>query len=193
MAPHVHFISFGLLILSGFNVPIPEDLVLIISGSIAATIVPENKYLIFFGCFAGAYISDINAYLIGRYGGIKLIKLPFFQRIISEKKLIQIEAYFSQYGLKTLFFGRFIPFGVRNVLFFTSGLVKLNFINFLIVDFLALVTTSTILFNLGLAFGANYKELFPYIDQYKIVIFSLFISIFLILFLVKKIRKRRNN
>ena len=39
-APYVHFISFGLLLLAGFNLPISEDLVFIVSASIAATMVP---------------------------------------------------------------------------------------------------------------------------------------------------------
>ena len=55
---YVHFISFGLLILAAFNIPISEDIVFIVSASIAASKVPENIYLIFMGCYLGAYISD---------------------------------------------------------------------------------------------------------------------------------------
>ena len=65
-ARYVHLISFGLLILAGFNFPVSEDLIMIISGSIAATIVPENTFYIFAGCFWGAYFSDIIAYSLGR-------------------------------------------------------------------------------------------------------------------------------
>jgi len=67
MAPYLHYVSFALLILAGFNLPISEDVVMIVSGSIAATVVPENTFIILVGCFLGAYISDIFAYCMGRY------------------------------------------------------------------------------------------------------------------------------
>ncbi|PKL40880.1 MAG: DedA family protein [Spirochaetae bacterium HGW-Spirochaetae-1] len=182
-APYVHFISFALLVLAGFSFPISEDLVFIISASIAATIIPENTYYIFAGCFLGAYSSDIVAYAIGRYAGgrilasSRLYKIKFFNKNFSKERLGKLEMYFDKYGSKTLFFGRFVPFGVRNMLFMTAGLIKMKFKKFLLIDFIALVCTSSILFYLGYSFGENYRIIFPYLNRYKILIFILFIFI----------------
>ncbi len=194
-APQAHFIAFGLLLLAGINIPVSEDIVFIISASLAATVVPENMYKLFAGCFAGAYLSDIIAYSIGRFAGTRILqssrlyKIKFFNKNFSRAKMIKIETYFSNYGAKTLFFGRFIPFGVRNMLFMTSGLIKMPLKKFLLVDFLALVFTSIILFKLGLIFGENYKNLFSILQQYKIIIFSVFIAIVLLLFVKHKLKQ----
>lgn len=184
MAPNVHFISFGLLILAGFNFPVSEDLVFIVSASIAATIVPENTVYIFTGCFLGAYFSDVIAYVLGRTLGRKLLKISFFQKFFPEEKIEKIERYFLKYGGKTLFFGRFIPFGMRNVLFATSGIVKMKIRKFLAVDLMALSVTSTIMFYLGYSLGRNYKVIFPYLNRYKFAILAIFI-LFIVFILIR--------
>lgn len=174
-APYVHFIAFGLLILAGLNIPVSEDLVFIVSASLAATVVPENTVYVFIGCVTGAYISDILAYTLGRYGGNWIATLPLFKQEFSPARIARVKRYFDRYGIKTLFFGRFIPFGVRNVLFMTSGLVKVPFPRFLLVDLMALALTSSILFGLGYVFGSNYQAMLPWLDSYKILIFLIFL------------------
>jgi membrane protein DedA with SNARE-associated domain len=192
MAPNVHFISFGLLILAGFNMPVSEDLVFIVSASIAATIVPENTVYIFIGCFMGAYFSDIIAYTIGRTFGRRLLKISFFQKLFPEEKIEKIERYFLKYGGNTLFFGRFIPFGMRNVLFATSGIVKMKISKFLLVDFLALCVTSTVLFYLGYNLGQNYQVIFPYLNRYKFIILALLSAVVCFFLFRNWIRKKQN-
>ncbi len=177
LAQYVHFISFGLLLLAGLNFPVSEDLTFIISASLAATVVPENTVPIFIGCFTGALLSDIIAYSIGRFGINRLRTLPMLKSLIRENRIEKITRYFDNYGFATLFFGRFFPFGVRNVLFMTAGMIRLKFYRFLIVDLFALCLTSTILFSLGYIFGKNYRDLIPYIEQYKTVLIVTFILV----------------
>lgn len=191
MAPNVHYISFGLLILAGFNMPVSEDIVFIVSASIAATIVPENTVYIFTGCFLGAYFSDIIAYMLGRTLGRKLLKISFFQKFFPEEKIEKIEKYFLKYGGNTLFFGRFIPFGMRNILFATSGIVKMKIRKFLFVDFIALCITSTIMFYLGYSLGQNYQVIFPYLNRYKFILLALLLVI--VTYFIIKNRKKNYN
>ena len=47
---YAHFISFGFTALAGFNIPVSEDLVFIISASCRNNR-PENSVKIFTGCF----------------------------------------------------------------------------------------------------------------------------------------------
>ena len=185
-AHYVHFISFGLLILAGFNMPISEDLIMIISGSIAATIVPENTIYIFIGCFIGAYFSDIIAYSFGRALGPQLFKIKILRRLFSKEKEKKIETYFDKYHAKALFFGRFIPFGIRNVLFFTAGYVKINWMKFLLIDLLSLAISSSIQFYAGYSLRKNFRTIGPYLSKYKYIIFAVFILIILFIYLEKK-------
>ncbi|HPC40366.1 MAG TPA: DedA family protein [Spirochaetota bacterium] len=197
MSPYVQYISFGLLMLSGMSFPISEDIVFIISASIAATVAPHNLYYIFAGCFLGAYVSDITAYLIGRYALKKII----FSLILVRLKLVNPEklreridvltGYFAAYGGKTLFFGRFIPFGMRNAIFMTCGLIGMNPVKFMLIDLCAVTCTSTILFSLGYAFGNNYDVIIPYLNRYKFFIAALILSVLVIIFTKRALNKLR--
>src|SRR5215469_13591667 len=100
----VPLISFTLLMLAGLNIPISEDVVMIVSGAIAAISPLNHAIMIFIGCFCGAYFSDIIAYLIGRFLLRKIIdkkeKLGFLNKLISMEKLQKAEEYFANYGKK---------------------------------------------------------------------------------------------
>lgn len=193
MAPHVHLMAFGLLLLSGLNFPVSEDLVIIISASVAATVIRQNCVIIFIGCFMGAFLSDSLAYSVGRIGGRRLLESSFVSRLFHADRIRTIENYFMKYGGKTLFFGRFIPFGVRNVLFMTSGLVRMRYFKFFIIDLFAVSITSTILFSTGYTLGGNYSRIMPYLNRYKMIIFTLFILILITVYMVRKYRNRKNG
>ena len=196
LAPYTHFISFGLIMLAGLNIPVSEDLVIIISASIAATAQPHNAPYIFTGCFLGAYLSDMVAYSIGRYGINKIVfsSIMIRTKIVNRKKVEDtikaIQEYFGRYGGKTLFFARFVPFGVRNITFMTCGLIKMKLPKFMAIDLCAATCTSIILFFLGYTFGNNYEMILSYILKYKFIIFSICILVIILLILRKKCMKR---
>ena len=134
MAP---YIIFGLLFLAGFNIPVSEDVMLFTSAMLAAKN-PDHLWPLFTGVFAGAYISDLICYgFLGRYLGQKLFKINFFANMVSQERLDTINSFFKKYGVFTLIFGRFIPFGVRNGLFLAAGLGKMNAWKFALSDLLA--------------------------------------------------------
>ena len=173
VAEHLHLIAFGLLLLSGFNVPVSEDLVFIASASIVAAIIPENVFIVFLGCFLGAFTSDIIAYMLGRHGLVHLSHARFFKTNKVNGKIARVKTYFDRYGGKTLFFGRFIPFGFRNVMFLTAGMVKVSFPRFLVIDLAALSISSTLLFYIGFEFGENMDAVLFYLNKYKMAAFTL--------------------
>lgn len=198
MAPYVQFISCGLLVLSGLNLPISEDMVIIISASIAATVIPHNLFYIFAGCLLGAYMSDIVSYSIGRFGIKKLLYSPFLVRLkfidpaSLELKISTMTRYFNRYGGKTLFFGRFIPMGMRNVIFMTCGFIKMKVPKFLIIDFCAVTCTSFILFSLGYTFGNNYAVILPYLERYKYVVAGIVVCAIIFFFVRGRKRSKAN-
>lgn len=158
--------------LAGLNVPISEDLLIIFSGVLASTLVPENVWKLFLAVFLGAYLSDGIVYWIGRLWGAKLWRIRWFARIFHPKKLQQIESYYSRFGVVTLLVGRLIPFGVRNCLFVTAGIGKMRFWKFLIADGIACLSSNIALFSLAYFCGKNCSYLVKYVN---VVIFSLFL------------------
>jgi membrane-associated protein len=189
-ASEAHIIAFWALILAGFNVPISEDLIIIAGGIVASTIIPENIYKIFIAIFLGCYISDSISYWLGRILGKKIWNIKWLKSTISEKKILKAQSYYHKHGFKTLLFGRFIPFGVRNCLFLTAGMSKMRYRNFLISDGIACLISNICLFSLTYHLGKNYEQIFRWVKAFDLVVFFIFIStIFFIIILYRRKKK----
>lgn len=171
-ASMAHFFFFGLLMLAGLCIPISEDLVVISAGVLASTTIPENTYWLFLSVFLGSYLSDFEAYAIGRFGGRRLIKNRWFSRHISEVRVNKLQSFYARYGFWTLLIGRFIPFGVRNALFITSGLGRMPFWRFCLADGIACFISNTALFSLAYWLGNNYALLIEAMQLMHIALFT---------------------
>ncbi len=159
-AAHAHWFIFGGFLLAGMNVPISTDLLLITSAILAATVIPENTLLLFSSIFFGSCCSACIAYWIGRKFGPKLLKVRYFKKIVTEEKLEKAKNFYKKYGFLTLLFGRFIPFGVRNCIFMSTGLSKFSFKTFLIRDVIACFIWSSLIFSLFYFAGQNHQALY---------------------------------
>jgi len=174
-APYAHWIVFGALMLAGINVPVSEDLMIIFSAVLAATVIPENTYKLFAAVFLGCYLSDWVCYWVGRYFGPKLWNISWFAKTFDRKKIDQVHEYYAKYGFLTLLIGRFIPFGVRNGLFLTAGLGKMSFRKFILSDGIACLCSNTTLFVLAYMVGKNYQVLISYLKTFNIFLFAAFV------------------
>lgn len=173
-AIYAHYYIFLILMLAGLNFPISEDLTIITAGMLASTIVPENAEVIFIWLFLGCYLSDWEAYWIGRLLGPKIVTSKKFFGAVPVARIQKIEQFWTRFGDLTLLLGRFIPFGVRNCLFMTAGMGKMPFLRFIIVDGISCVISTTTLFSLAYSFGKNYHELYPLLERWNQVIFVIF-------------------
>jgi membrane-associated protein len=206
------FIIFSLLLLAGFNIPVSEDLMIILSASIAIKN-PEYVFPLYFGVYAGAYCSDLICYTIGRLIGpkiwdistqanakmestsipkpIKFIVSKFLlmlSKIAAKESVDKISNFYKKYGIFTLIFGRFIPFGVRNTLFFSAGMGKMNFYKFALSDLVACTLSSSLLFSMIYIYGET-----VYKDYFKPVSYAFFGSFILIIvyILIKRVKKSK--
>jgi len=185
------FIIFGLLLLAGFNVPISEDAMLFISAILAVQN-PDYLWPLFMGVFLGAYISDIICYYLGRFLGVKLfqVKNKFIRSMASPEKIAKIQMFYEKYGIFTLLFGRFIPFGVRNGLFLTAGIGKMSPVKFILSDFVACITSCSIFFAVYYKFG---EQAIESVKKANGIIFLIALIPILLFFLFKKFRKIRKR
>src|SRR5438093_10144527 len=110
---------FFLLIGGIVGLPIPDQLLLIISGYLVLT-----KTFSLAPMLAAAVLGSICgitlSYLLGRGSGSYLAKRRF-----AASRLANARNYFERYGGWTLVFGYFIP-GIRNLIGFTSGMMRLR-------------------------------------------------------------------
>ena len=166
---YAHFIIFGVLLLAGLNTPVSEDVMIFVSALLASKY-PDYLPHLFIGVYLGAFFSDLISYSLGRFIGPKLFEIRFFTKMVSAERTAKISAYYQKYGVITLIIGRFIPFGVRNALFLTAGLGKMNFIKFALSDLLACTISTVFFFSLYYHYG---DSVISYIKQANSVIFAL--------------------
>lgn len=170
-AHRAHWYLFGGLLLAGMNIPLSADVLILCAALLASTIVPENVLKLYFGALFGCYFSAMIAFWLGRIVGTKLTKISFFAKILRPERLVKIRSFYESHGLLTLIFGRFIPFGIRNCIFMSTGMCKLSFRKFVLRDAIACSIWCTLCFFLYYSIGANYQVLMDYIKKANLVIF----------------------
>jgi len=167
------YLIFGLLLLAGFNIPISEDGMLFIAALLAVKN-PDYLPYLFLGVYLGAYFSDLICYGLGRIIGPRLLHLKFFASIASQERIDKIHDYYQRYGVITLIFGRFIPFGVRNGLFLTAGLGQMRLIKFALADLLACTISSITYFTLYFNYG---KKVVEVVKEANVAIFIIALAV----------------
>lgn len=173
-ARHAHWLIFLGILLAGFNIPISADLLIIAAAVLAATIVPENLWLLFGSIFLGCLFSAHIAYWLGRLVGPQLCKWKIFSKILSAERLSRIQKFYEKHGLLTLVIGRFIPFGVRNAIFMTTGMSRVSFLKFALRDFFACLFWASICFSSFYAVGHSYETIKQFMQSFRLLLFLAF-------------------
>ena len=173
-AHSAHWYIFIAIILAGFNIPFSADLLILLAAVLAATIVPENTMILFLSVLVGCYLSAMCAYWMGRLLGSTLSRWSFFSKLVSPQRLTKIKHFYEKYGFLTLLLGRFIPFGVRNCIFMSSGMSKLHFGKFILMDALACTLWCSTFFYLFFTLGQNHEVVWHYLKTFNLLIFAAF-------------------
>jgi membrane protein DedA with SNARE-associated domain len=178
------YIIFALTLLAGLNLPISIDVLITLTALLAANYLPEKVYLLFFlfttGCIFSAWIS----YSLGR----------FFVRFVSPEKTAKIGKFYKKFGVMAFFICRFIPFGVRNAFFMTSGASKVPFRKFALFDSLACTLWATLFFIPIYKLGQNFETILKHLKHLNIILFSLFLlSVGIAFFLYKRKKKKSSK
>jgi len=172
------FAAFVCLLLAGCNIPISEDLI-IITGALLSQ---EEPFLLvpnLIAIYIGVIASDFFIYWIGTKVRKGSAKSSFFSGLIPEKAMEKMHNKLDKYGIFTFIVCRFIPFGVRNTLFFTSGFFNLRPRVFALYDFIAAMISINTLFFLAYFLGDDVKR--P-IKIAGVVLFILLVSGIIMLF-----------
>ena len=145
-------VAFLGLLLAGLNFPVSEDLI-IITGAILCHKKPSLLPAVLGVIYFGVLITDFFVYWVGTKVRKGTGKIHFFSRMIPEKAMDKMHEKLNKYGIFTFIVCRFIPFGVRNTLFFTSGFFSLRLRSFIVFDLIAAMISVNTLFFLVYSFG----------------------------------------
>lgn len=187
------WLAFGSILLAGLNLPISVDLIVILSAFLAATMIPEHTFSLYISLLFGTYFSAWIAYWMGRKLGRKLLKIKWFSKILHRERLVKVAAFYEKHGFLTLFIGRFIPFGIRNCIFMTSGMSHSHFGKFALRDLIGCFTWVTLYYYAFYNLGLNYQTLLSHIKMVNLTIFSVFSVTVIGLFWYKKRKKKQTS
>lgn len=190
-AAQAHLIIFGLILLAGLNIPISEDLLLLTGGAIAGTYQPEHILNSYLWIFAACWLAAWESYWLGRLLGPKLFNIRWFKRMLPPERIEKLEHYINRFGILTFIVGRFIPGGVRNTLFMSSGLTKMPFHIFIFRDCIGCFIATATLFYLGYAFGEHYSMITHYFSTYQNIFLGVLISLAVLTTSIILIRKKK--
>jgi len=177
------------LLLAGCNIPISEDLI-IITGAILSE---ENHFLLvpnLVAIYIGVIASDFLVYWIGTRVRKGTAKSSYFSSLVPKKAIEKMHDKLDKYGIFTFIVCRFIPFGVRNTLFFTSGFFNLRLRVFALYDIIAAIISVNTLFFLAYFLGDDVKR--P-LKIAGVVLFILLVSGVIMLFVRVFVSWRRKK
>jgi membrane protein DedA with SNARE-associated domain len=146
------------LLVAGFGVPIPEDVVLIAGGVLAHRTAQLPGSAAWESVLVALYVGAIGAdcilfAVVRRYGEGLLGRAPFRWLLTSDRRA-RVRRLFSEYGARALFVGRHLG-GVRAVVFAMAALEGVPFRVFLFWDGLAGLFTVPFVFGLGYLFSSH--------------------------------------
>ena len=190
-SPHaIYAIIFGVIILSGFGAPIPEDLPIMAAGYFCGKEDPiTSVYIMLPLLFVAIIGADGIVFFLGRKYGHHVPKLPLFRRFLTEQRLKKTEAMLNKHGGKFIFVARFLP-GMRAPAFFTAGIFKLPYWKFLLFDGTAALLSVPFFFFIAYALAEEFDHAKKLAFEYQIFALIAIVVIVVAVVLIKKLFKK---
>lgn len=186
---YVAVLLMAILLLSGFGLPVPEDIPLLGSGMLCFYgVAPLWAMLpVTFIFVVGA---DCIVFGLGRKYGTHVQDLPLLRRFLTKNRLDRAAEAYHRHGGKTLFVARFLP-GLRAALFFSAGVVKIPLWKMVAYDGFAAIISVPVWVIAGY-YGADQIDRVKHgVQRGQLVILFLIALAIAIYLLVKVLRKTK--
>ncbi len=114
---------FGMMALEGSSIPIPSEIVLPLTGGLAAQHI-INLYLGFIAALAGSILGLAVDYYIGYYLGKDVVYRHLHIFHVKKESLDAFDEWFDRNGVAAVLFSRLVPV-IRTVMSFPAGFAKM--------------------------------------------------------------------
>lgn len=190
--PYTYLLVFGILLLCGFGLPIPEDITLITGGLMAYYGKADVFVMIGVG-LAGVMIGDGAMFQLGKRFGTRVFEWKWMAKILHAERLEMVKDKLKNHGYKVIFSARFMP-GVRSLVFLSSGALDIPFRIFLLFDGMAaLISVPAIVYSCYF-FGNQINKAVGIIKNVEhgiLIVIGLGILYFLVKYILKRRRAKR--
>jgi len=186
-----YLLVIGIFFLTGFGLPLPEDLPILAAGWMAAAGYAD-PWLMFPTVFGSIVGSDAIVFYLGRAYGHHVSRLPLLRRYLTEKRLARTEAMLHAHGGKFMFAARFLP-GIRTPAIFTAGSFKVPYWRFLLYDGAAAALSVPVIFFLAyfLAENVSFDRIREWVENGQITAGFMAAGLIGLLIAIRIITRRR--
>ncbi len=187
-AEHFTYVAtFILLLLCGLGLPIPEEVLLVISGYIAY----KGLTSVYFAGpvdFLGVMGGDLILFYIGRGWSKGIRGHNIIRRFVGDAGLEKVEHFYGKHGNKAIFIARFIS-GLRLAVFLSAGIMGTKRNKFIFIDAMAGLLDIPIWIVAGYLMGSDIDRVLRYANDFEylfIIVLPFVIAIVVILYLHSK-------
>lgn len=157
------FAIFGLLALGIIALPVPEETLLVFTGFMihqgTFSLVPAAL-----AAFLGSVVGISVSYMIGRTGGLYVIRKYGSYVGLTESKMAIAHNWFEHFGKWVLFIGYFIP-GLRHFTGVFAGVSTLEYSHFCLFAYSGAFFWVATFLSIGYFFGNYHQAAFEYIER----------------------------
>ncbi len=177
-----------ILIVDNAGVPIPSEAVLALSGAAAKSGTMNIGVALLIGVVAQS-LGSCLAYVIGRAGGVPLVKKYGKYLLISAHDYEKTHRWFEKNGAKAVFISRLTPV-VRTFMGFVAGAAEMSFPSFAVQTVLGSAVWTLFWVSFGYIVGDTWRQYYAvlhYLDYIVIVA----VMYFIYRFVSRKLARRR--
>lgn len=177
VGPTPYLLIFGILLLCGLGLPIPEDITLF-AGGLSAYYGLTQLWVVIAVSYFGVIMGDSIIFFLGAHYGRKLTKKWFFHKLLPDERLNTVRTKLHSQGNKLIFAARFMP-GLRAPIYFSAGTLHLPYRVFLFYDGLAALLSVPTIIGAVFYFGDELDKVVRVIQKIEHSIFVVMILIVL--------------
>ena len=181
--------AFVALLLAGLNIPLSED-VIIIGGALIAQADDSLILPCILALYLGVAMSDSISYFLGLLAARGTIKIKAIKKVLNNRYTSKLQSNLDRHGILTFIICRFIPFGIRNTLFMSSGFFGLKYKRFLLFDIISSFISVNTLFWLVFIFGETAEKPLHIAGLALLAVLAFFVIAALVRLLKKAIKIR---
>ena len=159
---------FVLLFVGAFGPSPPEETILLLAGYVVYQDL-ARFWPIALSALVAAVLGDTALYGIGRFVGGDLQKRPWLGKIFPAEKIEAVKKKFRRYQFRAIVAGRYV-YGLRPVLFFTSGATKMPLWKFLAADAIAAGANAVVWIFLGDRFGGRLGDVLHWAERSETIL-----------------------
>ena len=179
----------GFLFLEDFGVPVPGETILI-AAAVYAGAGRLNIVLVALLGLVAAILGDNVGYVIGRFGGRRLVLRWGRYVLITPERLDKAESWFHRHGGKVVAVARFIE-GLRQANGIVAGITGMHWLKFLAFNALGATIWVAVWTTVGYVSGTHLNAVYGLISKIFLYVVAA-VALFIVIRIVMYLRRRRN-